>query len=245
MSVMGMVQMRIIQAKAWCMAIGPPWVAGRTLSGQMEDPVARIRPSCNVVGGVWEILRQGRVTWEVVPDEMWPKWADRPQLLLSGRRSYCPLSVPAEGDLSLGSEALDTRPLVILTVLPSSDGSRTDVGCQTVSSGAGVEVECRFRYRVSVSVRIAVVQWTYPIDANRRPIRRQSELAYCRDAMLGRIRMLVRMDLLGLSRSQNRKARLTALGYDPDLGLLDEIWAREPRQSFGHAVIRFRLTENS
>ncbi|KAL0466240.1 hypothetical protein QR685DRAFT_536027 [Neurospora intermedia] len=36
----------------------------------MEDPVARIGPSCNVVGGVWEILRQGRVTWEVVPDEM-------------------------------------------------------------------------------------------------------------------------------------------------------------------------------
>ncbi|EAA33611.1 hypothetical protein NCU07613 [Neurospora crassa OR74A] len=129
-------------------------VAGRTLSGQMEDPVARIRPSCNVVGGVWEILRQGRVTWEVVPDEMWPKWTDRPQLLLSG----------------------------------CGGGEDPTVHCLTVSPSG------------------RVVQWTDPIDANRRPIRRQSELADCHDAMLGRIRMLVRMELLGLSRSQNRKA---------------------------------------
>lgn len=66
-------------------------------------------------------------------------------------------------DLSLGSEALDTRPLVIITVLPSSDGSRTDVGCQTVSSGAGIEVECRFRYRVSVSVSWVGVFLMHPM----------------------------------------------------------------------------------
>lgn len=55
--------------------------------------------------------------------------------------------------------------------------------------------------------------WNYsgPMDLSMRTVGRYadraSELADCHDAMLGRIRMLVRMELLGLSRSQNRKAR--------------------------------------